>query len=79
MLLFFFNPRERRTSLPLKAEEELQKEEDGDDTNKLGVQWEENKKPYITKVSMMFYPGTENQSEENFSAASSQSKIFKQK
>ncbi|XP_034272675.2 lamin tail domain-containing protein 2 [Pantherophis guttatus] len=70
---------ERGASPPWKAEEQLQKEEDGDDTNKHGVQWEENKKPYITRVSMMFYPGTGSRSDENFSVASSQSKLFKQK
>lgn len=77
MALFY--PRERRTNSPWKAEEQLQTEEDEDDTNKHGVQWEENKKPYITRVSMMFYPGAGIRSDENFSVASSQSKIFKQR
>ncbi|ETE73457.1 Intermediate filament tail domain-containing protein 1, partial [Ophiophagus hannah] len=77
MVLFY--PRERRTSPSWKAEEELQKEEDGEDTNKHGIQWEEKKKPYITRVSMMFYPGTRSQSDENFSTASSGCKVFEQR
>ncbi|XP_063173858.1 lamin tail domain-containing protein 2 [Candoia aspera] len=63
----------------MEAEEQNQREEDGDDTNKQDLQSEGNKEPFITRVSMMFYPGSENRSEDNFSAVSSYSKIFKEK
>ncbi|XP_025021859.1 lamin tail domain-containing protein 2 [Python bivittatus] len=68
---------EGNASPPLKAEEEQQREEDEDGPNKYDPQEEGIKKPFITKVSMMFYPGRGSKSEDTFSTVSSHSKIFK--